>query len=248
MRAQHTLMIVDDNRLIRATYRGLFEAEGFAVVEASNGAEALLWLHRGKQDLILLDLEMPVMDGRSFLEHRLAHAHIRDVPVLVVSGGLDDAGLRRSLLKLGADRLLHKPVHLQELVGAAREILATPRIPKAWSSMEVCGASGRQHARVTFTVPIRVQTGSSVEASGRLRDLSAGGLGGYLSHRLPHGKAITVSLYIKGRSLTLMGFVQWADEDSTAAGYRHGIRFTERQDDTFPLYTYSFFCANSGFN
>ena len=248
MRTQHTLMIVDDNHSVREMYRDVFEAEDFFVVEATNGAEALLWLDRGKLDLIILDLEMPVMDGRSFLEYRLAHAHIREIPVLVVSSGLDDARLRQSLLNLGADRLLQKPVHLQDLVGAVQEILTTPRIPKVWSSMEAADASGRQDARVAFTVPIRVHTGSFVETSGRLRDLSASGLGAYLPHRLPHGKTITVSLDIEGRSLALMGSVQWTAEDRNGTGYRHGIRFTKKQDDRFPLYTYSFFCTPSEAN
>ncbi len=73
MRVKHTVIIVDDNRLIRETYCDLFHAEDFVVVEATNGAEALLWLQRRKAHLILLDLEMPVMDGRSFLEYRLVH-------------------------------------------------------------------------------------------------------------------------------------------------------------------------------
>ena len=248
MRAQHTLMIVDDNSSVREMYRDVFEAQDFAVVEATDGAEALLWLDRGKLDLIILDLEMPVMDGRSFLEYRLDHAHIREIPVLLVSGGLDDARLRLSLLNLGADRLLQKPVHLQELVGAVQEILTTPRIPKVWSSMEAAEASGRQDARVAFTVPVRVHTGSFVETSGKLRDLSAGGLGAHLPHRLPHGKTITVSLDIEGRSLALMGSVQWTAEDRNGVGYRHGIRFTKKQDDRFPLYTYSFFCAHAEAN
>ena len=248
MRAQHTLMIVDDNSSVREMYRDVFEAEDFAVVEATDGAEALLWLDRGKLDLIILDLEMPVMDGRSFLEYRLAHATIREIPVLVVSSGLDDAGLRQSLLNLGADRLLQKPVHLKELVGAVQEILTTPRIPKVWSPTEAPETNGRQDARVTFTVPIRVHTGSFVETSGRLRDLSASGLGAYLPHRLAHGKTITVSLDIEGRSLALMGSVQWTAEDRNGVGYRHGIRFTKKQDDRFPLYTYSFFCARSEAN
>ncbi|MFQ5961782.1 MAG: response regulator, partial [Candidatus Methylomirabilales bacterium] len=243
---QHTLMIVDDNRLIRETYRDLFQAEDFVVVEATNGAEALLWLQRKKAQLILLDLEMPVMDGRSFLEYRLAHAKIRKIPVLVVTSRPDDATLRQSLLNLGADRLLQKPVHLEKLVSAVREMLMTPRILKVWSPLEAPEASGRQDARVTFTVPIRVRSGAFVETRGRLRDLSAGGLGAYLPQRLPHGNTITVSLDIEGRSLALMGFVHWADASLTTMGYHHGIRFFEKQENSFPLYTYSFFREHSG--
>ncbi len=241
MRVKHTVMIVDDNRLIRETYRDLFQAEDFVVVEATNGAEALLWLQRRKAHLILLDLEMPVMDGRSFLEYRLVHEKIREIPVLVVSSLADDARLRQSLLNLGADRLLQKPVHLPDLVGAVRETLKTPGISEVWPTMAAPKPSGRQDARVAFTVPIRVRAGAFAETRGRLRDLSASGLGAYLPHRLPQGNTITVSLTIEGRSLALAGFVHRTAASLTTMGYHHGIRFIEKQENSFPLYTYSFF-------
>ena len=241
MRVKHTVMIIDDNRLIRETYRDLFQAEDFVVVEATNGAEALLWLQRRKAHLILLDLEMPVMDGRSFLEYRLVHEKIRKIPVLVVSSLADDARLRQSLLNLGADRMLQKPVDLPDLVGAVRETLKTPGISEVWPTMAAPKPSGRQDARVAFTVPIRVRTGAFAETRGRLRDLSASGLGAYLPHRLPQGDTITVSLTIEGRSLALVGFVHRAASSLTTMGYHHGIRFIEKQETSFPLYTYSFF-------
>ncbi|MFQ5961783.1 MAG: response regulator [Candidatus Methylomirabilales bacterium] len=241
-------MIVDDNRPIREAYRDLFEAEDFAVVEATNGAEALLWLQSSKANLILLDVEMPVMDGRSFLEYRLAHANIREIPVLVVSSRLDDATVRQSLLNLGADRLLQKPVPLPELVGAVREMLTTSPISAVGPPTEAPESNGRHDARVTFTVPIRVRTGSFTETAGKLRDLSAGGLGAYLPRRLRDGETITVNFDIQGGSLALTGFVQWVAEDHTSVGYRHGIRFSHKQDDTFPLNTYSFFCGQSNSN
>ena len=245
MRVEHTVMIVDDNRVVRETYCDLFEAEGFAVVEASNGAEALLWLHTGRADLILLDLEMPIMDGRSFLEYRLVQPNIREIPVLVISSRIEDATLRQSLLKLGAVRMLHKPTHLQDIVGAVREALATPRASESYPPIEAMAASGRQDARVVFTVSIRVRSASFLETSGRLRDLSAGGLGAYLPTRLSQGETITVRLDIEGGSLALTGLVQWAGGSLTTMGYPHGIRFTERQKNTFPLYTYSFFREHS---
>ena len=238
-------MIVDDNRLVRETYRDLFQAEGFAVVEATNGAEALLWLQSKRADLILLDLEMPVIDGRSFLEYRIVHPNIRDIPVLVVSSRLEDARFRQLLLRLGAVRLLQKPTHMQDLVGAVRDTLTTPRISEVSPPQEAREASGRQDARVGFTVPIKVRTHSFEETSGRLRDLSAGGLGAYLPKRLAQGETITVTIEIEGRSLALIGFVQWAASILTAMGYSHGIRFTEKQGNAFPLYTYSVFAEHS---
>lgn len=241
MQPHHTVLIVDDDRLTREHHRDFLKAGGFSVVEAHNGAEALLWLLRETPGLIILDREMPVLDGRSFLEYRLRRAEIWAIPVLVVTSRLDDAEPRQLLLRLGADRLVQKPVTREELLGAVAELFAKPRTPAVSPPLAAREAARLQDTRVAFTFPIRVHKGFSLLAVGRLHDLSAGGLGAYLPRRLPPGETITVSVDIHGRSMILSGVVQWAAEDFTAKGYRHGIRFTERQEDPFPLHVYSFF-------
>jgi hypothetical protein len=180
----------------------------------------------------------------SFFSISICPSWIRRVPVLVLSSGLDEAGLRQTLLGLRADRLLQKPIRREELLGAMQEVLATPYAPDLPRPVETQEAGWRLDPRVAFTVPIRIRTGSSQETLGRLCDLSAGGLGAYLPHRLARGETITVSLDIKGRSLALRGFVKWAGDILTAIGYRYGVCFIERQDASFPLYAYSFFRGN----
>jgi len=239
MEIQRTILIIDDDPLVRQSYRELLEGEGFAVAEASNGAEAILWFESRTADLILLELKMPVMDGRSFLEYRLRQAMIRDVPVLVVSSWLDGLGARQLLQHLGADRLLQKPIRREEIVAAIREGLAT-RASILADRPEAEEGNGRRDPRVAFTVPIRARTNASAGVTGTLRDLSAGGLGAYLPRRLEPTEAITVSLDIQGHSLALAGYVQWAAEGSTPEGFRHGIRFAERQEVSLPLYAYFF--------
>lgn len=241
MKVQHTALIVDDNRLIREVYRALLELDGFSVVEATNGAEALIWCLRETVDIILLDLEMPVLDGWSFLEYRLRQPKIREIPVLVVTSRAETAALRQDLRQLRADRLVHKPVLRDDLISAVRELLAKPAIPVVPTPEEAPEGAKRRDPRVVFNIPIRVRMRSSRGTSGRLRDLSAGGLGAYLPRRLSEGETVTVSFDIEGRSLALMGLVLWAGESVTVGGYRHGIRFTDRQEDSFPLNAYSFF-------
>lgn len=236
-----TVLIIDDDPLVREPYRALLEAEGLGVVEANNGAEAILWFQSGTADLILLDLKMPVMDGRSFLEYRLRNSRIRSIPVLVVSSGIENGRLPEILAALGADRVLQKPVRGDELVRTVRELLTTPPSSEAPTHPEAQEAGWRHDPRVHFTIPIRVRTVSSLETHGVLRDLSAGGLGAYLSHRLQHKESITVSLDIQARSLVLPGTVCWSAEGGIGMGFHHGIQFSEKQESSFPLYTYSFF-------
>ena len=238
---RRTALIVDDNDLIREVYRAVLEAEGFAVVEASNGIDALLWLQSTTPDFILLDLDMPVMDGQSFLEYRLRQARIRQIPVLVASGRLGSATLHQALRRLGADRLLYKPVPRDVLINAVLELpkkSAIPDLPPTYGGPE---DRGRKDARVTFTVPLLALTRASGNVPGTLHDLSAGGLGATLTHPLPQGERITVRFDVKGCSLSLAGCVQWAQKNRTVLGYPHGIRFAERQEETFPLNAYAFF-------
>ncbi len=238
---QRTALIVDDNDLIRGVYRAFLEAEGFAVVEASNGTDALLWLQSTTPDFILLDLDMPVMDGRSFLEYRLCQARIRQIPVLVVSGRLGSAALHQAVGRLGADRLLYKPVPREVLIRAVLELPAKPILPDLPPPDGGPEDSGRKDARVTFTVPLLVLTRASGNVPGNLHDLSAGGLGATLAHLLPQGEHITVRFDVKGCSLSLAGCVQWAEKSRTVLGYYHGIRFAVRQEETFALNAYAFF-------
>jgi CheY-like chemotaxis protein len=241
MQARQSVLIIDDDSVIRRSCRDIFEANGFSAVEASNGAEALLWLLRESTDLILLDLEMPAMDGRGFLEYRLWHAKIRAIPVLVMVSESDTVGLRQVLLRLGADRLLEKPLRREDILGTVRELLAKPWIPTVQPPMEVRDPRERKDARLTFTAAIRVRMPSFLDIPGSLCDLSAGGVGVYLYRRLRHGDAITVRLHLERGSVALSGLVQWAGQTPTARGYRHGIRFLDRQENVFPLHVYSFF-------
>lgn len=68
VQTQKTILIVDDDRGFREVCRTFLEIEGVSVVEADNGADALLWCLRETADVILLDLEMPVLDGWDFLQ------------------------------------------------------------------------------------------------------------------------------------------------------------------------------------
>ena len=242
MEKRRTALIVDDHRILRELYRAVLETEGLSSAETSNGAEALFWLERKTPDIILVDLDMPVMDGRGFLEYRMREPRIRRIPVLVVSGRLEDGTLRSSLSRLGAGQMLHKPVECDELIGAVRKLLGNSDIPPDFGpSVAAEGDSVRQDPRVAFAVPVLIHTRQAGDVAGCLHDLSAGGLGAYLAEPLPHGEQVIVRLEVEGRSVSLPGCVQWVNESRTPAGYRHGIRFVERQADTFPLSSYSVF-------
>lgn len=77
------ILVVDDEEDIRDTLRELIEMQGLKAETAANGAEALEHLKAQKPYLVLLDLVMPVMDGRALLEKMRADPDLSDVPVVV---------------------------------------------------------------------------------------------------------------------------------------------------------------------
>jgi len=114
------VLLVDDDVAIREALAEVLVDEGFAVHEAGNGAEALDWLHRHgsngtKPCVVLLDLMMPVMDGRTFLAARSAAPSLSTIPVLVISA---ETGCAELAGTPGVTGVFPKPLALDQLLEA----------------------------------------------------------------------------------------------------------------------------------
>lgn len=105
----------DDNRVMVAT---LLAIRGYSAVTATNGCEALVLAREHRPCLILLDLMMPVMDGREFRLAQLADPAIADIPVLCLSGHHDASAIARSLKAVGC---VQKPVVAEILLDMIQE-------------------------------------------------------------------------------------------------------------------------------
>ena len=81
-----TILIVDDEPLVREFFRTILERDGHTLLTAPNGHEALACLRDRIPDLVLLDLDMPVMDGMTFLRLIRRNPQFKDLPVVIVSG------------------------------------------------------------------------------------------------------------------------------------------------------------------
>src|SRR5207247_7736405 len=85
-RTDPTIFIVENDRATRAWLASVLQAEGYRVVEAANGQEALDYLRTGpRPDLLLLDMLMPVLDGWHFLAELQRQAAQPPVPILIVT-------------------------------------------------------------------------------------------------------------------------------------------------------------------
>jgi CheY-like chemotaxis protein len=125
-----SILVVDDDTMIRTYVTEILADEGYAAEQAQNGREALSMLERSARDgraqpdLILLDMRMPVMDGWAFAEAYRA-LPVRHAPIVVVTAA-HDADARAAQVR--ADGVLSKPFDLDQLleVVAARVGTANP--------------------------------------------------------------------------------------------------------------------------
>jgi len=101
-------LIVDDSRFVRDYLRGLLEKKGVACVEAADGSAGLDRLHEGPEfDVVLIDWNMPVMDGLEMLRH-LRNEGFTDLKVMMVTTEAENDFIVRAL-DAGADEYLMKP-------------------------------------------------------------------------------------------------------------------------------------------
>jgi two-component system alkaline phosphatase synthesis response regulator PhoP len=114
-----TILVVDDEERLTSLLEAYLQQEGFRVVTAGNGLEALEVVRRGPPDLIVLDIMMPEMDGVEFL--RVLRAQ-HSTPVILLTARVGDED-KIIGLELGADDYLTKPFRPRELLARVRAVL-----------------------------------------------------------------------------------------------------------------------------
>ncbi len=122
-----TVLVIDDAALIRLYYRCLLEEAGFHVEEAMNGLEALEKLLSSRPDLLIVDVNMPQMDGFTFLERlRSKELPIASIPALVTSTESAEADFAAARAA-GAIYYLVKPIDRETLVEFAQMLCGVAR-------------------------------------------------------------------------------------------------------------------------
>ena len=123
MRRWPYILVVDDDADFRVGLRTALEMKGYQVDEAANGEEAFLKLAETPPLLVLLDLQMPVMNGREMLQRMRSTTELREVPVVIISG----FGFEWEAELMGAQGYIGKPFEPQELESTIAQLLR-PRL------------------------------------------------------------------------------------------------------------------------
>jgi two-component system phosphate regulon response regulator PhoB len=116
------ILVADDEESVRQLLQIVLQHEGYEVVLATNGAEALLAAHNNAPDLILLDWMMPVLDGLSVLKQLRKDAATRDIPILMLTARQSDSDTTTALVG-GADVYLTKPFEPQVVLSMISRLL-----------------------------------------------------------------------------------------------------------------------------
>lgn len=121
------ILVADDDPENREILRRLLEPCGFAIDFAVNGAEAVERIETGHFDTVLLDIEMPVMDGFEALEKLRESGHLRHTPVIVVTGLQEEQDAVRCI-EIGAEDFLSRPIRPALLMARVNASLEKKRL------------------------------------------------------------------------------------------------------------------------
>jgi CheY-like chemotaxis protein len=120
-----TVLVIDDDVNTREAYAEYLRLNGFEAVAAGNGLEALELARRAPPDVVLLDAELPDIDGWTVLRELKADPQTRTIPVVLLTGHTLPADYARARA-YGADALIAKPCVPDELVRRLRSIVQRP--------------------------------------------------------------------------------------------------------------------------
>jgi two-component system cell cycle response regulator DivK len=114
------ILVVEDNEKNMKLFRDVLVATGYRTLEATTGSEAVDLASEHTPDLVLMDIQLPDLDGVQALQRLRADARTATIPVLALTAQAMH-GDRERFLAAGFDGYLSKPVDVRELIGTVRE-------------------------------------------------------------------------------------------------------------------------------
>lgn len=115
-----TVLIIEDDHDIRVALRQVFEAADYLVLTVTNGLQAFDLLKITKApDLIICDLNMPFMDGETFIKKKAVEPKIKDVPVIIISAH------QQKFCQLPGITCMPKPLDIFQLIKSAKDAISS---------------------------------------------------------------------------------------------------------------------------
>ncbi len=121
--ADYTCLVVEDSPMMRQLIVfALSRIKNLSVVEADDGVDGLKKLAAGRFDIVITDINMPIMDGLKLVKRIRSDAVHRDVPIMIITteGAEED---RQRALQLGANSYITKPIQAPQVISKVKELL-----------------------------------------------------------------------------------------------------------------------------
>jgi CheY-like chemotaxis protein len=179
--AKVTVLIADDLKFFLEIEKSYLERGGFEVLTASSGEEALALAEKRLPNLVLLDLEMPKMDGAAACAAMRKVSSLQATPIIIMSAS-DNPQTRDRCLKAGCTEFVPKPEKPDELLGVVARILSLKK---------------REAKRITVVFNV-TGTHASRQIIGQAKDLSAKGLLLETSTPIAVGSVLDLEFYLPG--------------------------------------------------
>jgi len=116
------VMVVDDSITVRRVTERLLERNGMRVITAKDGVDAVSLLQDNRPDIMLLDIEMPRMDGYEVASHVRNDPRLRDIPIVMITSRVGDKHRNRAM-EIGVDHYLGKPYQESDLLAAISSLV-----------------------------------------------------------------------------------------------------------------------------
>jgi len=241
--AMKRILVVDDNPELVDGVKLTLEMEGFRVLTASSGADALAILKRTVPDLILADIMMPEMDGYELYERVHKNERWLKVPFLFLTAKTDKVDIRRGK-EMGADDYITKPFEPQDLVAAVQgrlkrmaEVTDRPPSDDVWGNVKYLFRNKLRPTRLTalliteitvigllilipmLIIPTIIANRSSPEGDSPMKPVSAGAftMGGSSPGALPQQEVDQPAFEIDQYEVTNTQYKQFVEATGHAA-------------------------------
>ncbi len=121
----HTVLVVDDDEIMRNGIKRILESESYNVIAAEDGLALSKILETTRLDLILLDVSLPWVDGFDLCRLIKAHHHLKTVPLVIISAGKTKEDIEKGI-SAGADDYITKPFDIDTILNIVNKRLLTP--------------------------------------------------------------------------------------------------------------------------
>jgi len=123
MSAEYSCLVVEDSPMMRQLLvLALSRLRNVRITEADDGVDGLRKLATGRFDIILTDINMPIMDGLKLVKRVRTDPNHKDVPIIIITTESSEEDRRRAL-QLGANAYITKPIQAPEVIAKVRELL-----------------------------------------------------------------------------------------------------------------------------